>query len=318
MSVTTLDNVHVAVDTAHGTVAALRGVDLQINQGDRLGLVGESGSGKSMTIRSILGMLPEHARVSQGRLSIMDEPVNPVDDRQMARVRGRHVAVIFQHAREALNPVLPVGRQIADVYLRHRGGTRREAREAAIAMLGRVAFPDPPTKSRAYPHELSGGLCQRVLVAMALVCRPKLLAADEPTTGLDVTIQKQVVDLIVEVIEDLDAALLFVSHDIGIVSGACDRIAVMYAGRIVEHGDAEVVLNRPTHPYTQGLVKSYKGTTRHEMPFIRGTAPDALQVVKGCAFASRCPLVMERCWVVRPDMVSTEASHEVACHAVQQ
>ena len=301
----------------NAAVHALRGVGLGVAAGQRVGLVGESGSGKTMTVRSIMGLLPPQAVVRGGQILFDGTDLLTQSESSMERVRGRKIGVIFQNAQLALNPVMSVGQQVADVYRRHRGGNNARAWMAAVEMLGRVAFPKPAVKARAYPHELSGGLCQRVLVAMSLVCSPRLLIADEPTTGLDVTIQRQVVDLIVEMTAELESALLFVSHDIDIVADACNSIAVMYAGRIVEFGPTEAILSDPLHPYSQGLISSLRGVSREHMPFIAGQAPDLSSPVVGCSFANRCEIAVEACREVSPALEAKRPGRWVSCHRVE-
>ena len=255
------------------TIHALRGVSMSLEEGSRTAVVGESGSGKTVTALSVLRLLPPTARVTSGQIEFAGRDVTSLDDARLGEIRGSQVAMIFQHASAALNPLWPVGRQIADVYRRHRGGTRRQAWEQAVEVLAATGIPDAAARARDYPHQFSGGMAQRVMIAMALVCSPRLLIADEPTTGLDLTIQVQVLDLIAEVVERLDATLMLISHDLAVVGALCDHVVVMYAGEVMESGTTAHVLETPANPYTEGLLACFAEAGGGDMPSIPRARP---------------------------------------------
>lgn len=301
------------IRTAREPVHILRGIDLDIPEGHSIGLVGESGSGKTMTARTVIQLLPESAR-TDGQIMYREENLLERRERDFRRIRGREIGIIFQTASAALNPVLTIGRQLGDVHVQHRGGTRGEARQVALDMLRRVGFPDPAERIDCYVHELSGGMAQRVIVAMALMSSPRLLIADEPTTGLDVTIQKQVLDLIVNITREMGSSLLFISHDIDLVVQACDAVAVMYAGRIVETAGTQTLLTTPCHPYTCGLLNSFEETADHRLTFIEGAPPSLHQEIAGCSFAPRCRRADRACESEDPRLLEAGPGHLVACH----
>ncbi len=295
-------------------VAVLHGVDLVVRPGEALGLVGESGSGKSVTWLAALGLLPGKAAVSGsvllGREELVDAPAS-----RLERVRGGRVAMIFQDPTSALNPVLTVGRQICEALALHRGLTGMAAQAEARRLLDLVGIPDAAQRLRAYPHEFSGGQNQRVMIAMALAGQPDLLVADEPTTALDVTIQAQILDLINRVRRDMNMALVLISHDLGVIAETCDRVAVMYAGRIVEEAPARDLFSQPLHPYAQGLLHSLPplGGPRRRLQSIPGVVPDPKALPAGCAFAPRCPQAMPLCRDQRPAL-AVAGARRLACH----
>jgi oligopeptide/dipeptide ABC transporter ATP-binding protein len=232
----------------------------------------------------------------------------------MQRVRGKEISIVFQDAVSALNPLLPVGQQIADVYRHHEGGSARQAWTRAVAMLDAMGIPEPERRARAYPHQYSGGMAQRAMIAMALVCSPKLLIADEPTTGLDLTIQAQVLDLIKEHVQHSAASLILISHDIAVVAEICTDIAVMYAGEVLETGALEDVIAVPLSPYTQALLECFQAKPGDRLPYIAGRVPDLRRDLEGCSFASRCPIVQPLCYRQRPILREVAPGHWVACH----
>jgi oligopeptide/dipeptide ABC transporter ATP-binding protein len=296
------------------TIYALRGVDLQIARGTRMAIVGESGSGKTVAALATLGLLPPTARVTGGQIWFQDRNLLELSEKELHKIRGAQICMTFQQAGAALNPLYPVGKQIADVYRHHAGGSRKDAWNKAVAVLAATGIPDPKDRARNYPFEYSGGMAQRAMIAMALVCRPQLLITDEPTSGLDVTIQVQVLDLIQDVVEQLDATLVLISHDIALVSNVCTHVIVMYAGKVMETGTVDQVLNAPANPYTVGLLRCFAGTEEEEMPFIPGRVPDLRQTWAGCGFAERCPRAAPLCRQAPPPVIEVEPGHFSACH----
>ena len=296
------------------TIHAVRGVTMSLPAGSRTAVVGESGSGKTVTALSVLGLLPPTARITAGRIDFAGRDLTALDDARLGAIRGSQVAMIFQHASAALNPLWRVGRQIADVYRRHRGGTRRAAWQRAVEVLAATGIPDAGARARDYPHQFSGGMAQRVMIAMALACSPRLLIADEPTTGLDLTIQVQVLDLIAEAVERLDATLMLISHDLAVVGALCDRVVVMYAGEVMESGAAAQVLAEPANPYTQGLLACFADAGGGDMPAIPGRAPDMRRPAPGCGFAERCARAEGICRQRPAPLVEVAAGRHSRCH----
>jgi peptide/nickel transport system ATP-binding protein len=284
--------------TYGGRVLALNGVDLTLDQSEIMGLVGETGSGKTVTARAILGLLANNARITGGTILFAGEDLLTKSEREMRQVRGHDISMVFQDARAALNPVFSIGHQLAKVAVFHQKLSRKEARAKAVEMLRRVEISEPERRARQYPHELSGGMCQRVMIAMALICSPRLIILDEPTTGLDVTVQAEVLELLRHLVSETSAAALLITHDLGVVAQVCRRVAVMYAGRVVEDGPAQAVFTGALHPYTQALqdakldVDDEVGSRIMTIP---GTVPDLRFLPPGCAYAPRCPLRTEIC-----------------------
>jgi len=297
------------------TVQAVRGVDLTLNRGELVGLVGESGSGKSMTASACLGLVPPPGIVS-GSVKISGREVVGRAERELARLRGGEAAMIFQNPMKALNPFFTVGRQITDAIRCHRPLTKADAKQAAIDGLRSVHMPDPAFAMDKYPHQMSGGQIQRVMIAMALTCEPKLLIADEPTTALDVTIQAQILSLLRELVDERGLTILFITHDLGVVATICDRVSVMYAGRIVEAADVETLYADPRHPYTQRLLATVPrmGQNRDELPAISGQVPNMANPPTGCAFHPRCENASDICRDKDPETRSPREGSTVACH----
>jgi oligopeptide/dipeptide ABC transporter ATP-binding protein len=287
-----------------------------VRKGGALGIVGESGSGKTLTCLSILRLLPRGSRIPRGRIVLDGVDLCALEERRLQEVRGRDVCMIFQDARASLNPVVTVGEQIADIHALRTGASRAQAMAKAVDVLEAMGLPGARQRIRSYPHELSGGMCQRVLIAMALVSRPRLLIADEVTTGLDVTIQTQVIDLIRTVAADLGASLIVVSHDIAVIMEACSDIAVMYCGTVLEQGNLETVLSGPLSPYSKALLECFGLGSSTRMSCIPGTAPDLRSVEAGCPFAPRCGMVAERCRREVPRLRPVGPDHSVACHCI--
>jgi len=296
------------------TIYALRGVEMRVGNGTRTAIVGESGSGKTMTALAALGLLPPTARVTGGQILFREQDLLTLSEKELQAIRGSQICMIFQQAAAALNPLYPVGKQIADVYRHQVGGSKQEAWRRAVEVLAATGIPEPEDRARNYPYEYSGGMAQRAMIAMALVCSPRLLIADEPTSGLDVTIQVQVLDLIQDVVDQLDATLVLISHDIALVSTICDHVVVMYAGKVMESGTVEQVLRAPANPYTIGLLRCFTQMEGENMPFIPGRVPDLRQSWQGCGFASRCPRATALCHQERPPVVEVEPGHFSTCH----
>lgn len=312
--------------TPDGTVPAVDGVTFAISRGRTLALVGESGSGKSVTAYSLLRLIQPPGRILGGKILLRSARAGAIDLGQLDersellyRVRGGLISMIFQEPMTALSPVHAVGPQIAEAILLHQHTSRSEARRRTVEMLARVGLDAPDRRFDQYPHELSGGMRQRVVIAMALVCRPELLIADEPTTALDVTVQAQILELIKRLQRELGMAVIFITHDLGVVSGLCDRVQVMYAGRIVETADTRTLFRAPRHPYTQALQRSIPSLQAKgaELFTIPGLPPDLTQPLTGCAFAPRCAHATDRCRAETPRLAAVTATHAQACLRVQ-
>jgi oligopeptide/dipeptide ABC transporter ATP-binding protein len=303
--------------TGEGVVKAVDGVGFDVRRGETLGIVGESGSGKSVTALSVMRLVASPpGRIVSGRIALDGQDLLALGDAGMRRIRGRRMSMIFQDPLASLNPVLRIGFQLGEVFRHHLGMGRREALGEAEAMLRATEIPSPETRVRSYPHELSGGMRQRAMIAMALACRPELLIADEPTTALDVTVQAQVLDLMKTVCRERRTALLLITHDMGVVAHMCDRVAVMYAGRVVEYTDVHTLFQRPAHHYTAGLLRSLPrlGGNARRLDSIRGQPPRLTRLPPGCAYAPRCPRAEDRCRETMPDLVRVGEAHEVRCH----
>jgi len=302
-----------------GEARVVNGVSFDVMAGEMLGVVGESGCGKSMTSFSILGLLPaKSARVIGGAARYAGRDLLRLSDRELRKLRGGQISMIFQEPMTSLNPVLTIGDQITEALLLHEKLPRRAARERAIEMLRLVRVSDPERRLNDYPHQFSGGMRQRVMIAMALACRPKLLIADEPTTALDVTIQAQILELMLNLRRSTGTAVILITHDLGVVAETCDRVIVMYAGQKVEEALVSELFQRPAHPYTQGLLasKPQVGAARQGRRLIEipGTVPSPREATRGCAFAPRCRFASELCRVEPPALRRLDAQHLVACH----
>lgn len=311
-----------AVDfvTPDGPVHATRGVDLAISPGEALGLVGESGSGKSVSALAVMGLLPRGGRVTGGTVRLAGEDLLAATPERLRELRGDRMTMVFQDPLASLDPTMPIGDQVMEPLTRHRALGREAARSRVVDLLGQVGIPDPGRRMGDYPHRLSGGMRQRVLLAMTLACEPDLLIADEPTSALDVTIQAQILDLLDRFRRQLGMALLLITHDLGVVAGMTDRVAVMYAGRVVECGPTTDVLVRPRHPYTAGLLRSVPrpGRPRDELLVpIEGTPPDPSAPILGCAFRPRCPFAIQRC-SADPPLTEVGPAHRAACWVLPQ
>src|SRR6476619_5600391 len=330
----TIENVHTPHDTTHALLSvrdlrvtfqrsgekpfvAVDGVSFDVRPGETVGLVGESGCGKSVTSLAIMGLLPRRGVAVEGEVNfqgtnLLTQPAEKMRDR-----RGRDLGMIFQDPLSSLNPVISIGIQVTEVLERHRGLSRKAAMPIARDMLDKVGIPDPDRRLKDYPHQLSGGMRQRALIAMALACQPRLLIADEPTTALDVTIQAQILALLKELVEDTGTALIMITHDLGVVAGLCDRVNVLYGGKIVERGDRHPLFASPRHPYTAGLLASIPrldAPRGERLTPIPGSVSDNLPWDHACAFAPRCPNALEVCREVRPELLDDDGDRALRCH----
>ena len=316
-----LENLHTAFHTKAGEVQAVRGVTFDVAQGEIVGVVGESGCGKSVTAASILRVLPENAWHSEGRILFMGRDLLTLSPNQMRAVRGRQISMIFQDPMTSLSPLMRIGRQIEEAILQSIDGvTRAKARERALDMLRRVHIPDPESRYNCYPHELSGGMRQRVMIAIALSCQPKLVIADEPTTALDVTIQKQILLLLKEMCREMNLSVIFITHDLGVVAELCDRVVVLYGGLVVEEGGVIEVFEEPAHPYTMGLLASIPTLTQEKgkrLQPIPGSPPDLLAPPSGCPFAARCRYARRLCQKAMPEAERLSPTHYGKCHLLR-
>jgi oligopeptide/dipeptide ABC transporter ATP-binding protein len=311
-----VENLDVRFDTPEGRVRAVDGVGFDLDPGETLGLVGESGCGKSVTALSLIGLLPSPpARVRADRIRFEGRDLTAMSAERLRRIRGREIAMVFQEPMTSLNPVLPIGRQVAEPLMTHQGLSRREARLEALRWLEHVKIPAAPARLQDYPYQLSGGMRQRVMIAMAMVCRPKLLIADEPTTALDVTIQAQILSLMLSLKKELSMSMILITHDLGLVAQMARRVAVMYAGQVVEEATVIDVFDRPAHPYTQGLLRSLprSGGVGGRLTEIKGLVPTLIEPPAGCRFADRCERVFEPCRVRRPPLFEVGPAHRVRC-----
>ncbi len=296
------------------TLHAVDGVSFSLFRGEILGLVGESGCGKSVTALSILRLLPDSGKVISGQVLLEGEDLLEMDDNEIRNVRGNRISMVFQEPMSALNPVFTVGDQVAEVLRLHRGMDKSAAFQRAAKLLGQVGIPDPARRVSEYPHQMSGGMQQRALIAMAMACEPDVLIADEPTTALDVTVQAQILRLIEELIHEGNRGALLITHDLGVVAEVVDRVCVMYAGVIVEMGKVGDLFSAPQHPYTIGLINSLPTPGRRRFIAIGGSVPDLMDLPSGCRFHPRCPRAQEVCTQEEPELTLTEKGNEVRCY----
>jgi oligopeptide transport system ATP-binding protein len=312
----TVEDLRVQFWTSRGTVHAVNGISFDIAPGDTLGIVGESGCGKSVTSLALLGILPRAGKVTSGTAMFGDRDLFRLSDRELRRIRGRDIAMIFQDPMTSLNPVLTIGRQIREALETHFDLSKQEANRRVAELLDDVGIPSAELRLKDYPHQFSGGMRQRAMIAMALACEPKLLIADEPTTALDVTIQAQILDLLKKLVEDRDTALILITHDLGVVAGMCERVNVMYAGMFMETGNAEQLFNRPRHPYTLGLLQSVPrldAERKTKLQPIEGAPRDMLRPPQACPFQPRCRFEVEQSREEVPPLRELEPGHMVAC-----
>ena len=311
-----VEDLHVRFWTRRGTIHAVNGISFDIAPGETLGIVGESGCGKSVTSLALLGILPRAGRATEGKAIFDGRNLLELSDGELRRVRGKEVAMIFQDPMTSLNPVLTIGRQITEALETHFGMKGKVAEKRAAELLDRVGIPAASKRVRDYPHQFSGGMRQRAMIAMALACKPKLLIADEPTTALDVTIQAQILGLLRELVAEENAALILITHDLGVVAGMCERVNVMYAGMFMETGTAEQLFARPRHPYTVGLLQSIPrldAARREKLHPIEGTPRDMLSPPQACPFQPRCRYEVEQSRQEVPPLEQIEPGHRVAC-----
>ncbi len=309
-------DLHTQFFTERGRAPAVDGVSFTLEKGKTLGIVGESGSGKSVTSLSILRLLQEPAgRITGGEILFHGRDLVKLPEKEMQEIRGKHISMVFQEPMTALNPVYTIGDQIMEVYMIRQGMKKKEAREKTIEMLRTVGIPSPETRISSYPHQLSGGMRQRVVIAIALACNPELLIADEPTTALDVTIQAQILDLMKRLQKQLGTALIMITHDLGIIYEIADDVAVMYCGQIVEKGSVEQVFHHLLHPYTEGLLNSIPrlADDRDELNTITGMVPSLYELPSGCRYHPRCPYATALCRETAPELIEVEAGHSCRC-----
>jgi len=315
-----IDSLRTWFDTLSGTVRAVDGVSITVQAGQTLGVVGESGCGKSVTALSILRLLPTPPARHLGAIRYRGSNLLHFSEREMRQIRGNRISMIFQEPMTSLNPVLTVGRQIAETVLVHQQVNRAGAMQRAVEMLRLVQIPEPERRAREYPHQLSGGMRQRVMIALALACNPELLIADEPTTALDVTIQAQILDLIKRLQKELGMGVMLITHDLGVVAESCDRVVVMYAGRKVEEASVLALFSQPLHPYTRALMASMPAMNSElkRLTEIPGMVPSPHELGRGCAFAARCQYAQQRCLEESPPLTNQGQDHAVACFAVEE
>ena len=316
-----IQNERLSFFTPAGEVKALNDVSIKMEQGDVLGIVGESGSGKSVTAYSIMGLIEHNGKIIGGTIDFNGHRVNDMSEKEMQKMRGNEVSIIFQDPMTSLNPVFTIGNQIREVIMLHTNKNKKEAQERAEELLTLVGINEPQKRLKQFPHELSGGMRQRVMIAMALACEPKLLIADEPTTALDVTIQAQILELMMELRSKIDKSILLNTHDRGIVANMCEKIAVMYAGKIIEFGTTDDIFYNPKHEYTKGLLRSIPVLTDREhkkLVPIEGTPVDLLNPPKGCPFAPRCDSCMKICLRQMPEYTYISDQHYSACWLLQK
>ena len=309
-------NLETSFETSAGEVHAVRGVSFDLEKGEALGIVGESGCGKSVTMMSIMRLLADNGRLAGGEIFFNGKDISNVKESEMETIRGNDIGMIFQDPMTSLNPVYTIGDQLMEPLLKHRKISKAEAKKDAINMLGLVGIPSPEKRMKQYPHEFSGGMRQRAMIAMSLICAPKLIIADEPTTALDVTIQAQILDLMKELKQKLDTAIILITHDLGVVADVCTRINVMYGGIIVETGTTEDIFYRGKHPYTWGLLRSVpnpKEDIKEKLIPIEGQPPDLLNPPVGCPFAARCDYAMKVCLQKQPPLFEVGEKHHAAC-----
>ncbi len=313
-------NLRTEFHTNKGSLTAVNDISFHVNKEEIVGLVGESGSGKSVTSLSILRLLPENGSASADEVSLEGRDLHKMSKKEIRYIRGRDIAMIFQDPMSSLNPVLRIGEQLMECTKLHLKYNDAQAREHAIDMIKRVGIPVPEDVMDRYPHQLSGGMSQRIMIAIAMSCNPKVLIADEPTTALDVTIQAQVMELMVELKEKSRIGVLLITHDLGVVAEMCDRVMVMYCGRIVEMADVVSLFKNPLHPYTRGLIASVPkiGSNTDTLPYIEGRVPDLSQMPAGCKFAPRCSEAIDKCYKEEPRLINVDGNRQCRCHLINE
>lgn len=310
-----VNNLHTSFTTDKGEVKAVNGVTFNLKPGEIMGIVGESGSGKSVTAYSIMQILADNGKISEGEVKFKGEDITKWDKKKMSSFRGKHCSIIFQDPMTSLNPVFTIGNQLKEAILLHTDKTKEQAHARAIEMLELVGVNEPEKRLKQYPHQLSGGMRQRVMIAMALACEPDILIADEPTTALDVTIQAQILELMQELQRTLGMAIIMVTHDLGVIADMCDKIIVMYGGSICERGTADDIFYSPSHEYTKGLLRSIPSieNCKERLIPISGTPINLLNMPEGCAFCSRCDKAMKICLTEKPEEMALTDTHKASC-----
>ncbi|MDX9691636.1 MAG: ABC transporter ATP-binding protein [Acholeplasmataceae bacterium] len=316
MKILEVKNLHTSFFTHMGEVRAVRGITFDVEKGDILGIVGESGSGKSVTSLSVMGLIDHPGKIKEGEIIFDGKDLSKMTHSELSNIRGNDISMIFQDPMTSLNPVFRIGNQITDIIRRHTNVSKQEAKERALELLNLVNIPEPETRIRQYPHQFSGGMRQRAMIAMALSCNPKLLIADEPTTALDVTIQAQILELLKELKDKKDLSIILITHDLGVIAESCNKVIVMYGGLIMEQGTVLDIFENPQHPYTRGLhqsvPKNVTGEKKRLIP-IGGTPPDLLEPPLGCPFYPRCKHAMEICAKKLPPLFKLDEKHQAAC-----
>ncbi len=312
-----VSNLAVGFESGGKVMRAVDGVSFNVRKGRTLGIVGESGCGKSVTAFSIMRLLPQpHGKILDGTILFEGTDLVRATESELHRIRGGRIGMVFQEPLSALNPVQTIGKQLSEVLLLHKPITKKQALAESVILLGKVGIPSPEVRVGEYPHQLSGGMRQRVVIAMALSCNPSLLIADEPTTALDVTIQAQILDLMLSLQRELGMAIVLITHDLGVIAQVCDDVVVMYAGQVAEQGTVEDIFRKPTHPYTRGLLASVPRLTtlrKSRLPTIEGAVPMLNEMPPGCRYQNRCPYAEPRCGAARPPLESMSETHAVSC-----
>jgi oligopeptide/dipeptide ABC transporter ATP-binding protein len=310
-----VEDLRVEFSTRRGTVYAVNGISFDVARGETLGIVGESGCGKSVTSLSIMRLISMPGKVLEGEVRLRGLDIKNLSEEEMRHIRGNRISMIFQQPTSCLNPVFRVGDQISESLIIHRGYNRQQARQRAIELLTLVGIPSAKTRVDSYPHEMSGGMCQRVMIAMALACEPELLIADEPTTALDVTIQAQILELMKDLKQRFHTGIILITHDLGVIAEMADNVVVMYAGKVVEESPVNELFESPKHPYTQGLLASIPvlGEVREKLAVIPGSVPSLRNLPPGCRFAGRCPFVMDICRVEEPGLLRISENRTARC-----
>lgn len=300
-------------------IHAVRDVNFTLHRGRAFGVVGESGCGKSVTVKTILGLHDKKITTCAGEIIYEDRNILEMEENELAKIRGNHISMIFQDSMTSLNPLIKIGEQITEVIIRHQNISKAEAKERAIQIMTQVGINSPEMRFKQYPHEFSGGMQQRIMIAIALACEPDILLADEPTTALDVTIQAQILKLMRQIKNEKNMSLLLITHDLGVVANICDEVAVMYAGTVVEYADVKTLFESPLHPYTQGLLKAMPqtGMNKLRLEVIEGQPPKLVKALANqCPFADRCKYASEKCFTEKPKEVVFENGHRVTCHRI--
>ena len=309
-----IEQLKTVIPSRRGDLVPVDGVDIEIPAGKTVGLVGESGCGKSMTAMSIMGLLPGASRIDQGRILLNGQDLTQLSQKELRRITGDKISIIFQEPMTSLNPVIQVGKQVREAILLHEKVSREEAKRRVIEVFRQVGIPEPEMRYHAYPHQLSGGLRQRVMIGMAMVCNPDLLIADEPTTALDVTIEAQILHLMRQLQKEKGTSILMITHNLGVVAELCDTVYVMYAGKVVEHTDVYELFRNPLHPYTRGLLGALpKIDSSQRLDSIEGMVPSLTEMPSGCRFSPRCPKACERCRTQEPPLADLGGGHLVRC-----